>query len=152
LAGDDTLNGQDGNDLIQGGAGGDDLSGGPGNDRLTGQAGNDTLNGGSGDDQLHGGADADVFVFNDAFGNDLIFDFGADGADQAEISGTAPGYDSYAAFDANGDTRIDALDAALTTLVSWDGSGLTLHLDPAGTLSVSFDGVAALVPDDLLFV
>jgi Ca2+-binding RTX toxin-like protein len=44
---------------------------------LTGGAGNDVLNGGAGNDQLFGGTGQDRFVFDGAFGKDVIGDFGA---------------------------------------------------------------------------
>jgi Ca2+-binding RTX toxin-like protein len=85
-AGDDALFGDGGHDLLDGGPGDDRLFGGPGNDllrggegndRLWGGAGFDTLVGGPGDDTLTGGFNADIFVFEDGFGNDVITDFDA---------------------------------------------------------------------------
>ena len=49
-AGDDTLNGGDGNDKLFGGAGNDDLNGGAGTDELRGEAGQNDLAGGAGND------------------------------------------------------------------------------------------------------
>lgn len=92
-AGDDTVIGGNGHDVLNGGAGhdviiggsgndamagrrGDDMmSGRIGNDRLNGNTGHDTLSGGGGDDSLRGGFGADVFVFEDAHGHDVIRDF-----------------------------------------------------------------------------
>ncbi|WP_172300526.1 calcium-binding protein [Pseudoruegeria sp. HB172150] len=65
-AGDDTLTGSQGFDTLEGGDGDDSLSGGSRADRLDGGAGNDTLKGGVG---------ADVFVFRDGGGRDVIRDF-----------------------------------------------------------------------------
>ncbi|MEM9344373.1 MAG: calcium-binding protein [Pseudomonadota bacterium] len=94
-AGADTLIGGQGLDRLFGGTGDDVLDGGTGNDRLFGDNGNDVLAGGSGDDFLSGGAgfdrlaggrgddvltgnfNADTFVFEDGFGDDVITDFAA---------------------------------------------------------------------------
>lgn len=71
----DTVNGGDGNDLISGGLGNDVLNGNNNNDIIDGNGNFDTLNGGLGDDTLTGGLNADTFVFNNFFGNDVITDF-----------------------------------------------------------------------------
>jgi Ca2+-binding RTX toxin-like protein len=73
--GDDTITGGSGNDTIYAGAGADVIVGGAGADALIGLAGADLLRGGLGDDFLKGGADADVFQFEDNWGNDRIADF-----------------------------------------------------------------------------
>ncbi|MGI1662651.1 beta strand repeat-containing protein [Palleronia sp. KMU-117] len=78
--GNDTLIGGNGNDLFYAGDGNDSVFGGAGNDALIGDAGNDSLNGGTGDDFLLGLGGADVFVFDDAWGNDVVKDF-TDGVD-----------------------------------------------------------------------
>jgi Ca2+-binding RTX toxin-like protein len=62
-AGDDMLNGADGNDTLVGAAGADTLSGGSGNDTLTGS---------TGDDSLQGGEGADIYLYNLGDGNDTI--------------------------------------------------------------------------------
>ena len=59
-AGDDILNGGNGNDVIAGLAGDDIINGGNGNDTLNGNSGRDTLNGGAGTDILNGGRGADT--------------------------------------------------------------------------------------------
>ncbi|MGV8988399.1 MAG: type I secretion C-terminal target domain-containing protein [Cypionkella sp.] len=85
--GNDRLFGQGGNDTIWGGAGDDILFGGPGKDLLIGGTGADSLTGGMGNDTLTGMAGADVFVFGDGFGKDVITDFrGAEG-DRIDLSG-----------------------------------------------------------------
>jgi Ca2+-binding RTX toxin-like protein len=73
--GNDTLIGGSANDTFYAGDGADSVFGGAGNDALIGDAGNDTLNGGTGDDFLLGLSGADVFVFDDAWGNDVVRDF-----------------------------------------------------------------------------
>ncbi len=79
FAGNDTLNGGDGNDVLFGYDGNDTLNGGDGNDALNGGAGNDILNagdglnslsGGAGDDTLNGGANQDGLFGGD--GNDTL--------------------------------------------------------------------------------
>ena len=65
LAWADDLRGGNGADIVHAGAGADILNGGTGADRLFGEAGNDSLT---------GGADGDTFVFDAAFGRDLITD------------------------------------------------------------------------------
>ena len=71
----DSLTGGDGNDTFYGGEGADSLFGGTGNDALIAGNGADEIEGGFGNDWLAGGADADVFLFDDDFGNDTIADF-----------------------------------------------------------------------------
>ncbi|MEM1306228.1 MAG: calcium-binding protein, partial [Pseudomonadota bacterium] len=73
--GDDALAGDDGNDRLIGDAGNDRLDGGNDNDVLRGGSGFDTLIGGAGNDTLIGAFNADVFVFEDGFGDDIIVDF-----------------------------------------------------------------------------
>lgn len=74
--GSDELTGASGNDDLHGENGGDELFGGKGHDDLYGGGGNDILAGGKGHDDLYGGGGNDVFVFEDAFGDDTIYDFG----------------------------------------------------------------------------
>ena len=71
------------NDII-GGRASDSLSGGDGVDALLSQGGDDIIEGGAGadfivggagDDTMTGGADADVFLFYDNDGSDIITDF-----------------------------------------------------------------------------
>ena len=90
-AGNDNLQGRDGDDSLEGGTGDDELRGqadndwlygGDGNDRLNGGAGNDWLYGGNGDDRLFGGVGDDA-LFGDA-GNDKLN--GGDGEDQLQGS------------------------------------------------------------------
>ena len=70
--GDDVIHGDAGNDTAYGGAGDDRIEGGGGADLMTGDAGNDTLIGGSGQDEFYGvegrdsydgGSDTDTLSF-----------------------------------------------------------------------------------------
>ena len=72
---DDLLDGGAGDDAIFGGTGIDTILGGAGNDSIDGRGGFDTINGGAGNDSLTGGFNADIFVFEDGFGVDIITDF-----------------------------------------------------------------------------
>ena len=85
---DDVLTGDDNANTLQGFGGNDQLFGGDGNDTLLGQADDDTLNGGSGNDALYGGAGADIFVFDEGFGSDVIYDF-ENGVDQLSFTDNA---------------------------------------------------------------
>jgi Ca2+-binding RTX toxin-like protein len=65
----------------------DTLKGGEGDDFLVGGAGNDRLEGEEGNDHLSGGLDSDIFVFEGAFGHDVIADFDID---EDQIAITSP--------------------------------------------------------------
>ena len=52
------------------------IVGGSGNDVLDGAAGSDTLNGGKGNDTLRGGDGADVFIYENKTGKDVIDGYG----------------------------------------------------------------------------
>lgn len=82
---DNSILGGKGNDKLYGGTGDDSLVGGAGKDYLYGQDGNDTLWGGLGNDSLWGGAGADVFIYADVEGDDVISDF--DENDMLQITG-----------------------------------------------------------------
>lgn len=75
-AGDDTIEGGDGDDQILGQGGDDSLRGDDGDDTLDGGEGADTLVGGDGEDSLVGGGGADSLVGGDD--NDLLFGNGGD--------------------------------------------------------------------------
>ncbi|NVO23987.1 calcium-binding protein [Donghicola mangrovi] len=130
-AGDDTLSGGEGNDIIKGGSGNDSMAGDAGNDRLFGQAGDDIMDGGDGDDRLVGGSGndtmtggtgADVFVFEDADGDDTITDFEIgtdllyiDAGDETafdELTVTAAGSDAVVDY-SGGSITLTGVDAAL---------------------------------------
>ena len=61
------------------------FQGGGGDDTITTAGGDDVIDGGAGDDILNGGAGADSFIFDGAFGEDVITDF-EDGADLLDLS------------------------------------------------------------------
>lgn len=73
--GEDTMFGEDGNDRLSGGSQSDFMDGGAGDDTLIGGGGRDTMYGGIGDDEFTGSGQGDIFVFANAFGNDVITDF-----------------------------------------------------------------------------
>lgn len=77
-AGDDRLSGGQGNDILLGGQNNDQLFGGQGNDFVFGEEGNDQLQGGQGRDFLDGGAGNDILLGSD--GRDTLVG-GAGGMD-----------------------------------------------------------------------
>jgi Ca2+-binding RTX toxin-like protein len=68
-AGNDKINGNNGNDLIYGGSGNDDINGNNHDDTIYGGSGNDTITGGNGTDVIIGGYGADTIT---ATNNDTI--------------------------------------------------------------------------------
>ncbi|MGD9864485.1 MAG: beta-propeller fold lactonase family protein, partial [Pseudodonghicola sp.] len=84
--GNDTASGGEGNDRLVGQSGNDKLFGDAGKDVLLGGGGNDRLEGGLGDDRLNGGTGADVFVFEDLNGSDVVEDFAVN-VDKIDLSG-----------------------------------------------------------------
>jgi Ca2+-binding RTX toxin-like protein len=74
------LAGWDGDDLMGGRGGDDTVNGGGGHDTLLGGDGNDVLMGASGNDFMIGGNGADLYSYGRAFGQDIINDGAADGA------------------------------------------------------------------------
>jgi Ca2+-binding RTX toxin-like protein len=106
------LFGTEGNDTLRGVLGEDDrILGLGGDDFLRGRDGDDTLRGGLGDDTLQGGAGADIFVYKDGDGSDVIERFEV-GVDRLAIRG-------YGDIDI-----IDIIQAA-----EWDGDDLVLRFD-----------------------
>ena len=115
-------------DTFFGGTGVDQLIAQGGNDLMIGGANQDALNGGNGDDDLWGGLQGgtgdgilDLFLFDDADGNDTIHDFEA-GTDALMFYGDAIsglGDLTVAAFDQDGDTVLD------DTLVTYSAAGFT---------------------------
>ncbi|MBN9204806.1 calcium-binding protein [Methylibium petroleiphilum] len=93
-AGVDVLDAGAGDDILIGGAGQDYLSGGSGADTLLGGLGVDSLYGGDGNDRLMGGADADIYNFSGAFGQDIIEDSDGSGVIQVQGLGNLTGVDA----------------------------------------------------------
>ncbi|TXR46287.1 calcium-binding protein, partial [Phyllobacterium endophyticum] len=89
-------------DTIHGGAGDDKLDGGDGNDIILGQAGADELNGGFGDDILSGGNNRDVVRGGD--GNDTVIGDADQVADQYD---GGPGRDTLDYTAAQNGSMID---------------------------------------------
>ncbi len=129
--GDDVVLGQEGEDLLFGGAGNDRVSGGSqidclyggeGSDTLIAGGGRDTLFGGAGDDILIGDGQADLFVFFDNFGDDVILDFAAlAGAEKLQLGGVT------AITDFN-DLQQNHLTQVGNDAVISDGAGNTITL------------------------
>ncbi|MGB8815308.1 MAG: hypothetical protein WCC57_19190 [Paracoccaceae bacterium] len=67
--------GNSADNVITGNGAANILAGNNGNDRISGGLGVDIINGGAGADTLTGGVGADAFVFNYAFGADIVTDF-----------------------------------------------------------------------------
>ncbi len=118
-AGDDTLLGGEGDDFLYGESGFDVLDGGDGNDRLFGGGSSDTLTGGTG---------ADQFVFQGAWGFDVVTDF-EDGADRMNLRDLR---------DANGGSPITVGQLLFQQL----STGVRIRLD------LDQDGIADLVDID----
>ena len=72
--GNDYIYGNSGSDSIYGGIGADWLFGGEGDDYLNGYHGNDVLIGGEGNDFLVGMGGSDLYLFEQGFGYDAIYD------------------------------------------------------------------------------
>ncbi len=73
--GPDQVTGGAGNDTVYAGSDADLVLGGAGDDALIGGGGDDTLSGEAGNDFLLGGVGSDHFIFDDAFGIDVVADF-----------------------------------------------------------------------------
>ncbi|MGD1884144.1 MAG: hypothetical protein ACFB11_17765 [Paracoccaceae bacterium] len=112
---DDTLFGQSGDDLIEGNTENDQLSGGDGEDTLLGGPGADLLFGGAGNDYLEGGSGTNS-VSGDS-GNDTLF--GGRGNDR--LWGDS-GTDSFVVIGNGGRIRIQDLNLSNET-ISLFGSG-----------------------------
>jgi VCBS repeat-containing protein len=112
-AGNDTIDGKNGNDTLYGGSGNDTLIGGQGDDTLYGGSGSDTIEGGSGDDAIYGGVGADTLTGdagNDTFYyltladiGDTITDFKNPGIDKIDLSaidadGSAGSADAFTGY------------------------------------------------------
>ena len=84
-AGEDELNGDEGDDALLGGTDNDILNGYSGNDMLKGGEGDDILDAGVGLDKLYGGDGEDIFILNLGDGFATIYDF-AIGEDTLEFA------------------------------------------------------------------
>ncbi|MFM9968210.1 MAG: beta strand repeat-containing protein [Burkholderiales bacterium] len=139
-AGNDFLDGGDGNDALFGGSGADTLQGGTGNDKLFGDEGYDIIRGGSGDDFLYAalgysGADANegASLYGDA-GNDLLWatDYGSDATQTNNYFDGGDGNDTLGGAGSNstligglGNDQIDygSITASVTGVVVDAGEG-----------------------------
>jgi len=81
----DVLTGGVDRDALIGGDGDDSLAGAGADDRLFGGLGEDVLEGGSGDDELVGGQGADIYIYGAGDGDDLLIDYGDEGADVLQL-------------------------------------------------------------------
>lgn len=110
-AGNDTIEGKNGDDFIDGGADNDLLKGGGGADVVLGGSGNDAIIGGAGADDLSGGDDEDTFTFGAGEGIGDTVDGGAGGTDHdvLDLTGSvAPGGSlsiHYTGDDSNGNGK-----------------------------------------------
>lgn len=129
-AGNDVINGRNGEDILLGGAGNDIVNGGNHNDVLVGESGNDSLNGGSGNDLLIGGDGDDVLT--GGIGNDVMT--GGAGADYFVFNDLLDPQD-FERGDFDGDGQQD--DYRVT---SSDGTDIILNYQ-AGDIVRDADGV-----------
>lgn len=108
-AGNDLLTGNDsGNDLL-GNAGQDTLNGGLGDDLLEGGADADILTGGADNDDLNGGSDSDLYLFEAAWGIDILAD--------------SAGSNDHVDFSAVG----DSLQVQIGSLIVTNGPNMLTH-------------------------
>ncbi len=128
----ENINGSNNAGSANGGA--DILSGNSGANTLNGQAGDDVLNGEGGDDVLIGGAGADTFVFEGAFGNDVIQDFEA-GVDSLQFG------DFGSAF---------GLSAGPSVSVSQDGDDALISFGDQGSVRLAGVSSSDLNNDDFV--
>lgn len=126
-------NGTAGGDTLNGTALEDTINGLGGNDKLSGLLGADTLNGGIGNDTLIGGDGADRFVFEGAFGKDVVTDFQANDVIQLDDA-------QFANF------------AAVQAAASQVGADVVIALDAANTITLQNVALASLNAGDFLFV
>ncbi|WP_198670656.1 hypothetical protein [Oceanicella sp. SM1341] len=136
-AADASATGNDTANVIRGNDGANLLDGGAGNDRLFGGAGDDTLLGGAGDDWLEGGAGADVFIFREGEGRDVIADF-----DPA-----APGE----RIDLSALSAITGFDDLLAGHMSALAAGVLIDDGAGSSILLAGLGADALSADDFLF-
>ncbi len=130
------MDGGDGNDWISGGWGNDKLKGGNGKDDLSGGAGRDTLNGGAGNDYHWGGWGSDTFVFEDNWGDDVIFDFNA--------------YSRHEKIDLSGVTNITDFEDLTDNHLSRSGWDAVIT-DGADSIRLKWVGLHSLDESDFIF-
>lgn len=129
----DVLRGLGKNDILNGLGRNDELYGDDGVDTLNGGGGNDTLTGGKGNDTLKGGGGADIFVFLQRGGKDVILDFkNTDRIDLSEIAR----FDKFADVKANAHT---------------DGHDLILTLSASSEVTLTGISIKALDGHDFIF-
>ena len=80
-AGNDTIQGGEGDDTIFGQGGNDSLDGGEGDDQIEGGDGQDTITSGGGDDRAEGGQGSDLFNFTSGGDHTIVGGEDADGTD-----------------------------------------------------------------------
>jgi Ca2+-binding RTX toxin-like protein len=137
-AGVDTLDsienaiGSDFDDVLIGSTSDNVLQGRGGDDSLDGRDGNNTLIGGAGNDTLAGGFDNDVFVFDAAFGNDEIVNFGS-GEDKVDF-----------------DNALFATKAAVVAAATKDGDDTLITFDAGNTVRLRSFNIADFDEDDVL--
>ena len=136
--GNDVLDGNGNIDLIFGEDGNDVMNGGAGDDKIYGGLGNDIMNGGAGDDRLYDSDGSDTFVFNNNFGNDVIFGFssGAGVEDVLDFSGVT----SASGF------------ADILANSYQSGADTVLRVGSDGTIILAGVDMTTLVEDDFSFV
>ncbi|MEO9576424.1 MAG: Hint domain-containing protein [Tateyamaria sp.] len=127
--GEDTLLGGDGADTLMNSIGDDSLDGGAGDDSIVATEGEDTLRGGTGSDTMEGGEDADTFIIEDGFGNDVIT--GGEGV-------TDPGDRDYDTID------LSALSGPVTVTYTGDEAGTITD----GSDTITFGEVERLILTD----
>ena len=133
----DILNGENGRDRLLGASGNDELNGGQNNDNLIGGSGFDTLNGGTGNDTLSGNFNADFFVFEDGFGNDVLIDF-----DQAN---------AFEKINLTAVTNIDNFNDLIVNHLTEDNDGNAVISDGANTITLLNIDMNDLEESDFIF-
>ena len=131
-AGDDSIDGGDGDDTIYGGAGADTIDAGVNNDQVYGGSGNDSIDGGIGSDLLYGG-DGDDFVKGGGNTGNPDTVYGGDGNDTV-LGGDGAGADSL--FGDAGDDSLDGGRGA-DTIDAGEGSDTITLSDSFGADSIT---------------
>jgi Ca2+-binding RTX toxin-like protein len=122
-----------GNDSLNGGNGNDVMNGGADNDSLTGGNGDDIIAGGTGDDAMSGGNGDDLFVFETGFGHDTISGFQCH--DQIQLDS-----DLFADF------------ASVIAASQQVGANTVITLDADNTITLQNVQLTSLQANDFLFV